>query len=148
METFHYQLPNTLHFFSPPSLSNPKAQKSSLIQFQYHPIHAPNTGNFRLRSFDGLLRPRAASGGMLAELERELKEEMKEGGKWRGKCSERGGIAEVMECLEREAIMGEDEGREPGDYNRRADIFEKSSRVFQALKESDELAGGAAPTNP
>ncbi|KAL3521326.1 hypothetical protein ACH5RR_019475 [Cinchona calisaya] len=52
------------------------------------------------------------------------------------KESSRGGIAELLECLEREAIMGEDEGKEPTDYNRRAQIFDKSSIVFQALKES------------
>lgn len=53
-------------------------------------------------------------------------------------------MVELLECLEREAIMGEDEGREPTDYNRRAQIFDKSARVFQALKErkasSTELA--------
>lgn len=57
-------------------------------------------------------------------------------GKLRDKCKETRGIAELLECLEREAIMGEDEGKEPIDYNRRAQIFDKSSRVFQALKES------------
>lgn len=51
------------------------------------------------------------------------------------KCKESRGITELLECLEREAIMGEDEGKEPTDYNRRAQIFDKSSRVFQALKE-------------
>ncbi|GFP89384.1 hypothetical protein PHJA_001082100 [Phtheirospermum japonicum] len=45
------------------------------------------------------------------------------------------GIVELLECLEREAIMGEDKGRDPNDYNRRALIFDKSSRVFQALKQ-------------
>lgn len=44
-------------------------------------------------------------------------------------------MVELLECLEREAIMGEDQGREPTDYNRRAQIFDRSSRVFQALKE-------------
>ncbi|KAL8144486.1 hypothetical protein V2J09_017518 [Rumex salicifolius] len=46
-----------------------------------------------------------------------------------------GGMVELMECLEREAIMGEDEGKDPIDYNRRAHIFAKSSMVFQALKQ-------------
>lgn len=81
----------------------------------------------------------------MTELERELLEEMKGidsgedgiGGKWREKCGGEG-IVEIMECLEREAIMGEDEGREPTDYNRRAIIFDKSSRVFQAVKEKDD----------
>lgn len=58
-------------------------------------------------------------------------------GKLKDKCGEgRGGAVELLECLEREAIMGEDEGKDPNDYNRRAQIFYKSSRVFQALKES------------
>jgi hypothetical protein len=39
--------------------------------------------------------------------------------------------------LEKEAIMGDDVGKEPNDYNRRAKIFDKSSRVFQALKDTD-----------
>lgn len=52
------------------------------------------------------------------------------------KCKEVRGIAELLECLESEAIMGEDEGKEPIDYNRRARIFDKSSRVFQALKQN------------
>lgn len=44
------------------------------------------------------------------------------------------GVVELMECLEQEAIMGEDVGRDPTDYSRRAEIFDKSSRVFQALR--------------
>lgn len=79
-----------------------------------------------------------------SEIERELEVEMRpeEGAGWmgvgklRGKCGEGRGAVELLECLEREAIMGEDEGKEPNDYNRRAQIFYKSSRVFQALKES------------
>lgn len=58
-------------------------------------------------------------------------------GRLRDKCGEgRGGAVELLECLVREAIMGEDEGKEPNDYNRRAQIFYKSSTVFQALKQS------------
>ncbi|KAE8717818.1 transcription elongation factor s-II [Hibiscus syriacus] len=70
--------------------------------------------------------------GFLKELERELEEGGGEG--W--KRVEKKGMVEVLECLEREAIQGEDHGREPSDYNRRAQIFDHSSRVFQALKES------------
>lgn len=55
--------------------------------------------------------------------------------KW-GNCQGAKGIVELMECLEREAIMGEDQGTHPSDYNRRAQIFEKSSTVFQALKDN------------
>uniref|UniRef100_A0ACD5X2I7 Uncharacterized protein n=1 Tax=Avena sativa TaxID=4498 RepID=A0ACD5X2I7_AVESA len=41
---------------------------------------------------------------------------------------------EQLELLEDEAI-GDDEGRSPTDYDRRAHIFEESSRVFRALKQ-------------
>ncbi|KAL9163670.1 hypothetical protein ABFS82_06G056000 [Erythranthe guttata] len=44
------------------------------------------------------------------------------------------GIVELLECLEREAIMGEDNGTNPTDYNRRALIFDNSSKVFKAIK--------------
>lgn len=54
------------------------------------------------------------------------------------KCGERKGIVELLECLEREAIMGEDVGKDPTDYNRRAQIFDRSSQVFQALKELND----------
>lgn len=78
----------------------------------------------------------------VSELEKRLEAEMKsEGEEWlkmetlRGKCKDRTGMVDLLECLEAEAIMGDDEGKEPSDYNRRAQIFYKSSRVFQALKE-------------
>ncbi|CAN6838468.1 unnamed protein product, partial [Brassica oleracea] len=32
----------------------------------------------------------------------------------------RQGVWELLECLEKEAIMGDDDGRDPKDYNRRA----------------------------
>ncbi|KAL1166676.1 hypothetical protein V6Z11_A06G212800 [Gossypium hirsutum] len=50
------------------------------------------------------------------------------------RCKGRKGMVELLECLETEAIMGEDQGRDPMDYNRRAQIFDTSSKVFQALK--------------
>ncbi|KAM7276958.1 hypothetical protein ACFE04_018824 [Oxalis oulophora] len=75
-------------------------------------------------------------------MNRELKEgaminneETEELMQWGEKCKGSEGVVEVLECLEREAIMGDDHGKEPTDYNRRAQIFYKSSRVFQALKE-------------
>ncbi|KAL5799805.1 hypothetical protein ACOSQ4_032689 [Xanthoceras sorbifolium] len=67
----------------------------------------------------------------------EEEEEWMKIGNLREKCKgERSGTVELLECLEREAIMGDDEGKEPTDYNRRAHIFDKSSKVFQALKET------------
>lgn len=50
---------------------------------------------------------------------------------------------EQLELLEDEAMGGEDEGRSPTDYGRRAHIFEESSRVFRALKERRDGDGGA-----
>ena len=91
-----------------------------------------------------------ASWGLVNELKRELEEveiddEIDDEGKgksemtrYRKKCGEREGVVEFLECLEKEAIMGDDEGKEPNDYNRRARIFDKSSKVFQALKESND----------
>lgn len=71
-------------------------------------------------------------------MEREIEDEAAEwmkAGRLSEKCGERRGMVEILECLEREAIMGDDQGREPNDYNRRAQIFDRSARVFQALKE-------------
>ncbi|XVE90960.1 hypothetical protein DITRI_Ditri20bG0117600 [Diplodiscus trichospermus] len=104
--------------------------------FQSHSL------SLKQRSGDVLLVPCLASdSGLLAEIERELEAEMKpEEAEWMRegrvgeRCKERKGMVELLECLETEAIMGEDQGREPTDYNRRAQIFDKSSRVFQALK--------------
>ncbi|XP_010658169.1 uncharacterized protein LOC117928812 [Vitis riparia] len=96
----------------------------------------------RLRSFRLQLGSaiRCANQGSVIESQKELESEMgsewKEMGRWRDKCQEKG-MVELLECLEREAIMGEDEGREPTDYNRRAKIFSESARVFRALKEGD-----------
>ncbi|KAL6660122.1 hypothetical protein ACP70R_002244 [Stipagrostis hirtigluma subsp. patula] len=50
--------------------------------------------------------------------------------------------AEELEVLEEKAIAGEDEGRRPTDYDRRAHIFEESSRVFRALKQRRDGGGG------
>lgn len=45
------------------------------------------------------------------------------------------GVWELLECLEKEAIMGGDDGRDPKDYNRRAKVFDKSSKIFKNIKE-------------
>lgn len=80
---------------------------------------------------------KGCSTGSASEVENELEAEMRLEEWMRDKCGGgRGGAVELLECLEREAIMGEDEGKEPTDYNRRAQIFYKSSTVFQALKQS------------
>ncbi|GLT74052.1 hypothetical protein SLA2020_458730 [Shorea laevis] len=71
--------------------------------------------------------------GLVAELEQELKDENIE-----GRLEEERGVVELFECLQKEAIMGEDHGRDPTDYNRRAQIFDKSSKVFQAQKEKGQ----------
>ncbi|XP_028778892.1 uncharacterized protein LOC114735366 [Neltuma alba] len=88
-----------------------------------------------------------ASWSLEAELQRELEAEMKEQeegegeeigmARFRHKCEEGQGLVELLECLEREAIMGEDVGKEPLDYNRRAHIFDTTSRVIQALRQND-----------
>ncbi|KAL7611744.1 hypothetical protein Lser_V15G09116 [Lactuca serriola] len=44
-------------------------------------------------------------------------------------------VNEEVELMEMEAIMGEDDGKEPMDYKRRAGIFYKSSQMFQAIKD-------------
>nr|XP_004490507.1 uncharacterized protein LOC101498893 [Cicer arietinum] len=82
---------------------------------------------------------------LVKELERELEDEFdsveksKSGmTRFREKCGENNGVVELLECLEKEAIMGDDVGKEPNDYNRRAQIFDRSSRVFQALKEFND----------
>ncbi|OWM87327.1 uncharacterized protein LOC116189523 [Punica granatum] len=106
-------------------------------------VQAPSPSLVKLRG-----RPKAVvaarcvapSGGSVVGVERELVVEGEEMGRWVEKCGGQG-VVELLECLEREAIMGEDEGKEPHDYNRRARIFEKSSRVFRALRE-----GEAAPS--
>ncbi|KAI3458421.1 hypothetical protein Pfo_015084 [Paulownia fortunei] len=86
---------------------------------------------------------KCAEGGSVSEVEKilmgnefNMEEELIGMRKLNEKCKGVGGIVELLECLESEAIMGEDVGREPTDYNRRAQIFDKSSRVFQALKQS------------
>ncbi|KXG39430.1 uncharacterized protein LOC8082343 [Sorghum bicolor] len=50
---------------------------------------------------------------------------------------------EELEVLEEAAITGDDEGRRPTDYDRRAHIFEESSRVFRELKQRSDGDGGS-----
>ncbi|CAJ1974537.1 unnamed protein product [Sphenostylis stenocarpa] len=85
------------------------------------------------------------SWSLVRELEKELEAEMKTEeckengmGRYKHKCREGKGVVDMLECLEKEAIMGEDVGKDPMDYNRRAHIFDRSSRIFQALKELND----------
>ncbi|RLN42119.1 uncharacterized protein C2845_PM01G14180 [Panicum miliaceum] len=58
--------------------------------------------------------------------------------------AEEAGLApEELEVLEEAAIAGEDEGRRPTDYDRRAHIFEESSRVFRELKHRRDVDVGS-----
>ncbi|KAL7253578.1 hypothetical protein ACSBR1_008001 [Camellia fascicularis] len=156
MEASSYYHPiKTLNLYS--SLSIPKPKYSSIPSQPIHPknlcLSLYNSGSPWRPNGRSLTAIDCAKGGPATELEEEtmkaiimndlgVEEEENElvtiGGRWREICKEGGGgIVELMECLEREAIMGEDVGRDPTDYNRRAHIFDKSSRVFQALKESN-----------
>ncbi|MCD7465761.1 hypothetical protein HAX54_001863 [Datura stramonium] len=100
-----------------------------------------------------ILSSKCAEGGSVGEIEKKLEEQIGREedlariGKPTGKPEEVGEMVELLENLEREAIMGEDEGKEPMDYNRRAHIFDKSSTVFQALKKTSETAAATTNTN-
>ncbi|KAK4775034.1 hypothetical protein SAY86_009969 [Trapa natans] len=81
----------------------------------------------------------APKDSLVDEVEREMAEEGEEMRVWLEKCGCQG-VVELLECLEKEAIMGDDEGKEPSDYSRRARIFDRSSRVFQALQQGEAAA--------
>ncbi|KAH6830890.1 hypothetical protein C2S53_005814 [Perilla frutescens var. hirtella] len=108
------------------------------------PVHINNRRNASLKK--EILKVKKCAKGDSAWKEKivdelNLEEELK---KLNSKCGGGvRGIVELLECLEREAIMGEDEGREPTDYNRRALIFDRSSRVFQALKKQSETTSSS-----
>ncbi|KAJ4911654.1 Uncharacterized protein Rs2_06275 [Raphanus sativus] len=81
---------------------------------------------------------RVASGsGYAAAMEPITPEEEEELTQRRGICGGEAnkGVRELLECLEKEAIMGDDDGRDPRDYNRRAKIFDKSSKILKNVKE-------------
>ncbi|KAK3230366.1 hypothetical protein Dsin_002247 [Dipteronia sinensis] len=83
--------------------------------------------------------PASSSSSSSSVMESEAEEEWIKIGNLREKCKDQSKeMVELLECLETEAIMGDDEGKEPIDYNRRAHIFDKSSKVFQALKDTNE----------
>lgn len=121
----------------------------SIVSHQKTDVHArnlavPSSGSFlklnkkQRNGVDLRLVARCASSspgpGPVAELVEET--EWNEMRNWSERCRVKG-VEELLECLEREAIMGDDQGKEPTDYSRRARIFDKSSEVFQALKERE-----------
>lgn len=79
----------------------------------------------------------ASGSGYAAAMEPITPEEEEELTQRRGICGGEAnrGVWELLECLEKEAIMGDDDGRDPTDYNRRAKIFDKSSKIFKNSKE-------------
>ncbi|KAF8081929.1 hypothetical protein N665_0856s0018 [Sinapis alba] len=79
----------------------------------------------------------ASGSGYAAAMEPITPEEEEELTQRRGMCGgeANGGVSELLECLEKEAIMGDDDGRDPKDYSRRAKIFDKSSKIFKNIKE-------------
>ncbi|KAK7317035.1 hypothetical protein RJT34_00933 [Clitoria ternatea] len=125
----------------PCNMNVAKVRNSGLIEVvnnRYHGsclLHKPKDNN----GLGSVVR--CASWSTVTALERELETEMNTKdqsigmARFRHKCGEGKSVVEMLECLEREAIMGDDVGKEPVDYNRRAQIFDRSSRVFQALKE-------------
>ncbi|KAJ0234797.1 hypothetical protein HA466_0269370 [Hirschfeldia incana] len=79
----------------------------------------------------------ASGSGYAAAMDPITPEEEEELTQRRGICGGEAnrGVWELLECLEKEAIMGDDDGRDPKDYNRRAKIFDKSSKVFKNVNE-------------
>ncbi|KAG9149764.1 hypothetical protein Leryth_021852 [Lithospermum erythrorhizon] len=127
-----------------PSTYEIKNSPLASLPFPQTYMHAANGGNeyvcLRLQMKHGHLgRFKCAKSGIVPELEDDIKleEELIGIGDLKEKCRESNGMVELLECLEREAIMGDDQGREATDYNKRAHIFDKSSRVFQAIKERE-----------
>ncbi|XP_009779342.2 uncharacterized protein [Nicotiana sylvestris] len=126
-------------------LPNPKAKvhpfsspKSNFLTPFFKISSVQPLDNGKLRRLSKLKCVKESSGSKLEwkiEDEMDMEKELVGMKRLKEKCKGISGIVELLECLEREAIMGEDEGKEPTDYNRRAQIFDKNSRVFQALKE-------------
>lgn len=137
----------TQPFYSSSPLPQTKRRQSfsdPLTSLRFKLREKPNQGPCLAQRLNHVVAARCDNRGPVAELERDMEAEMnREGeddwiveiGRSREECEESKVIVELLECLEREAIMGDDEGRDPTDYNRRAQIFYKSSQVFTALKE-------------
>ncbi|KAH0761584.1 hypothetical protein KY290_017657 [Solanum tuberosum] len=112
----------------------PNSNISAIHNLQFPSGYGKYIGNNQLRQ--PLLSSKCGKGD---SIERKLLDEQIDNlGRMSSKCKEVSGMVELLECLEREAIMGDDEGKSPMDYNRRAQIFDKSSTVFQALKETSQ----------
>lgn len=113
--------PNCYHYYSQPKIPCPPNKPPPLIT-----LKASQARRFRHLRLPLPAVEHARPRGWVPELKEELGVgEDGEGGK---------GVVELMERLEKEAIMGEDEGIDPADYSRRAEIFDMSSRVFRAHK--------------
>ncbi|KAJ6360396.1 hypothetical protein OIU77_004416 [Salix suchowensis] len=136
--------PKTQLFYSSGLLSKTKPHQSCADPFtslRFKLREKPNQGLCLAKRLNHVAAAGCANRG---PVERDVEAEMNleaeddwivEFRKLREKCEGRRGVVEVLEWLEREAIMGDDEGTDPCDYSRRAQIFYKSSLVFSALKE-------------
>ncbi|KAH0689492.1 hypothetical protein KY289_016850 [Solanum tuberosum] len=126
------------HFSSPPHFLIPNSNISAIHNLQIPSDYGKYIDSNQLRQ--PLLSYKCGKGDSIGKIERKLLDEQIDNlGRMSSKCKEvAGGMVELLECLEREAIMGDDEGKAPMDYNRRAQIFDKSSTVFQALKETSQ----------
>ncbi|KAG8489906.1 hypothetical protein CXB51_015804 [Gossypium anomalum] len=111
-----------------------KFPKSSQMSYCRRLLRIPSSALGGVQSHGVVVGCIGWDSGLLAEKKQEEKEEWMRDERVSGRCKGRKGMVELLECLETEAIMGEDQGRDPMDYNRRAQIFDTSSKVFQALK--------------
>lgn len=131
-------LPHVKTYFSSPN-SNINSETHHNLQF---PGGYGNVDSWKPLLSNGKMSSKCAKGESIGKIERKLEEQIgreEDLARVSSNCQQlSGGMVELLECLEREAIMGEDEGKDPMDYNRRAQIFDKSSTLFQALKEISE----------
>ncbi|KAB2026487.1 hypothetical protein ES319_D06G222700v1 [Gossypium barbadense] len=111
-----------------------KFPKSSQMSHCRRLLRIPSSAHGGVQSHGVVVGCMGWDSGLLAEKKQEEKEEWMRDERVSERCKGRKGMVELLECLETEAIMGEDQGRDPMDYNRRAQIFDTSSKVFQALK--------------
>ncbi|KAI3519655.1 hypothetical protein L1887_08870 [Cichorium endivia] len=116
-----------LHAPYPQQISTP------LCQPEYH--RASGYRRLKLRQRLRWQKVECGGGNRMMRPESKRKEEISEE-KWDDMVEENKEDGnEQVELMEMEAIMGEDDGKEPMDYKRRAGIFYKSSEMFQAIKD-------------